>query len=290
MWNYIAGNPFLLGVRVAEGGGRNAGVAGLEAGGRHHPAGVAVPGLVVAGAPAGVPAREIRPLMPSAPEVGDMEEFGGDLGRIVDSGVMAVMRGADPDSVVDLAEALHAGGVTAMEVTADTPGAMEMISRIEEAFGDRDDVVVGAGTVLDAETARAAILAGARFVVAPTFDGETVELCNRYDVVSAPGVFTPTEALRAYEAGADMVKIFPAKSGGPGHVSAIRGPLEQIPVMPTGGVGPDNAADYVEAGAAVVGVGSALVDDEAVAAGDFESITETARELVESVEAARGRD
>lgn len=218
-----------------------------------------------------------------------MKEFGGDLGRIVESGVMAVMRGVDPDGVVDLAEALRAGGISAMEVTADTPDAMEMISRVDEAFADDEDVIVGAGTVLDAETARAAILAGARFVVAPTLDEGTVELCNRYGVVCAPGVFTPTEALRAYEAGADMVKVFPAKTGGPEHVGAVGAPLPQIPIMPTGGVGPGNAADYVAAGAAVLGVGSALVDDEAVATGDFEQVTDTARELVETVETARER-
>ena len=216
-----------------------------------------------------------------------MKEFGGDLGRIVESGVMAVMRGVDPDTVVDLAEALRAGGITAMEVTADTPDAMKMISQVDDEFDDDEDVIVGAGTVLDAETARSAIMAGARFVVAPTLDEATVELCNRYGVVCAPGVFTPTEALRAYEAGADMVKVFPAKTGGPGHVGAIKAPLPQIPIMPTGGVGPANAADYVEAGAAVVGVGSALVDDEAVATGNFEPVTETARELVETIESAR---
>jgi 2-dehydro-3-deoxyphosphogluconate aldolase/(4S)-4-hydroxy-2-oxoglutarate aldolase len=147
--------------------------------------------------------------------------------------------------------------------------------------------VVGAGTVLDTETARAVVAAGAEFVVSPTLEEDVVELCNRYGVVSAPGVFTPTEALTAYEAGADVVKLFPASTGGPGHVSAIRGPLGQIPVVPTGGVGPDDAADYVEAGATAVGVGSALVSDAAIADGDFDAIEATARDLVETVEQAR---
>jgi 2-dehydro-3-deoxyphosphogluconate aldolase/(4S)-4-hydroxy-2-oxoglutarate aldolase len=216
-----------------------------------------------------------------------MDEFEGTLGRIVDGGVVAVMRGVDRESVVDLGEALRAGGVTAMEVTAETPGAEEMIATLADRFADDDAVAVGAGTVLDTETARAVVSAGAEFVVSPTLDGDVVELCNRYGVVSAPGVFTPAEALTAYEAGADVVKVFPAKTGGPGHVSAIKGPLGQIPIVPTGGVGPDNAADYIEAGAAAVGVGSALISDEVVAQGEFAAVEATARELVEVVQAAR---
>lgn len=216
-----------------------------------------------------------------------MDEFGGILGRIVDGGVVAVMRGVDRDSVLELGEALRAGGVTAMEVTADTPDAVEMIAALSEQFADDHSIVVGAGTVLDTETAQAAISAGAEFVVSPTLNEGVIELCNRYGVVSAPGIFTPTEALTAFEAGADVVKVFPAKSGGPGHVSAIRGPLEQIPIVPTGGVGPDNAADYIEAGASAIGVGSALVSDEAVESEDFEVVEQTAQELVETVQAAR---
>lgn len=215
-----------------------------------------------------------------------MDEFGGTLGRIVDGGVVAVMRGVDRETVLDIGAALQAGGVTAMEVTAETPGATGMIGSLSDYFAD-DDVVVGAGTVLDTETARAVISAGAEFVVSPTLNTEVVELCNRYDVVSAPGVFTPTEALRAYEAGADVVKVFPAKSGGPGHVSAIKGPLGQIPIVPTGGVGPDNAAEYIEAGAVAVGVGSALISDEVVESGDFEVLEQTARALVDTVATAR---
>lgn len=215
-----------------------------------------------------------------------MDDFGGTLGRIVDGGVVAVMRGVDEDSVLELGDALRAGGVTAMEVTADTPGAVDMIDRLTDHLA-ADDAVVGAGTVLDEETARAVVDAGAEFVVSPTLDEDVLACCNRYGVVSAPGVFTPTEALRAYEAGADVVKVFPAKTGGPGHVSAIKGPLEQIPIVPTGGVSPDNAAAYIDAGAVAVGVGSALVSDEAMAAGDFDRIEATARELVETVQAAR---
>jgi 2-dehydro-3-deoxyphosphogluconate aldolase/(4S)-4-hydroxy-2-oxoglutarate aldolase len=216
-----------------------------------------------------------------------MNQYGGTLGRIVDGGVVAVMRGVERDALLDLGEALRAGGVTAMEVTADTDEAVEMVGTLADHFAADDDVVVGAGTVLDTETARAVVAAGAEFVVSPTLDEDVLELCNRYGVVSAPGVFTPTEALTAYEAGADVVKVFPASTGGPEHVSAVKGPLGQIPVVPTGGVGPDNAAAYVEAGAAAVGVGSALVSEAAIDDGDFDVIEATASDLVERVQAAR---
>lgn len=216
-----------------------------------------------------------------------MDEFGGTLGRIVDGGVVAVMRGVDGDTVLDLGDALAAGGVTAMEVTAETPGAIDMIGSLSERFADDDSVVVGGGTVLDTETAHDVVSAGAEFVVSPTLNRDVVELCNRYDVVSAPGVFTPTEALRAHEAGADVVKVFPAKSGGPGHVSAIGGPLGQIPIVPTGGVGPDNAAAYIEAGAVAVGVGNALISEEVVESEDYEVLERRARGLVETVRDAR---
>lgn len=207
-------------------------------------------------------------------------------GRIVESGVVAVLRGLERDAVVEVAEALHAGGVSAIEVTADTPGAIEMVGDIAATFADAA-VAVGAGTVLDSETATAAIRAGAEFVVSPTLEPDVIETCNRYGVVSAPGVLTPTEALLAVEHGADLVKVFPAGSVGPGYVRSIRGPLGQLPIVPTGGVDLDNAADFIEAGAVAVGVGSALVDDRAVAEGDFETVTETAQVFVETVEQAR---
>ena len=209
-----------------------------------------------------------------------------DLQRLVDSGVVAVMRGADADTVLNVADALEAGGVTAFEITADNPDAMELIAEVSASF-DESTAIVGAGTVLDAETARAAITSGAEFVVGPTFDPEVVEACNRYGVPVAPGVLTPTEALSAYEAGADVAKVFPASSVGPGHLSSIAGPLPQIPLMPTGGIDLDNVADYIEAGAAVVGAGSALMDGAAISAGEFESITETARGFTRRIAAAR---
>ncbi|MDQ2053728.1 MULTISPECIES: bifunctional 4-hydroxy-2-oxoglutarate aldolase/2-dehydro-3-deoxy-phosphogluconate aldolase [Halobellus] len=209
-----------------------------------------------------------------------------DVQRLVDSGVVAVMRGADADTIIDVASALADGGVTAFEITADNPDAMDLIAEVSASFS-AEEAIVGAGTVLDAATARAAIANGAEFVVGPTFDAGVVETCNRYGTVVAPGALTPTEALDAYEAGADLVKVFPASSMGPDHLSSIAGPLPQIPLMPTGGIDVDNAADYIDAGAVVVGAGSALMDDEAIAAGDFESITETAREFTRVIDAAR---
>ena len=211
-----------------------------------------------------------------------------DLQRLVDSGVVAVMRGADPDTAIEVASALADGGVTAFEITAENPDAMDLVAELSASF-DESAAIVGVGTVLDSETARAAITSGAEFVVGPTFDPGVVETCNRYGVPVAPGVLTPTEALTAYEAGADLAKVFPASSMGPGHLSSIAGPLPQIPLMPTGGIDSDNVADYIEAGAAVVGAGSAIMDDAAIEAGEFESLTETARDFTRTIEEARAR-
>jgi len=206
------------------------------------------------------------------------------LSRIADSGVVAVLRGVDADQLVGIAEALQAGGVDVVEITADTPAVTDLIETLTDTF---DDLVVGTGTVLDAETARSTIAAGAAFVVSPSLHEDVIETCNRYGVVCAPGVMTPTEAIRGYEAGADFVKVFPAKTVGPDHLAAMKGPLRQIPLMPTGGVDPTNAGEYVEAGAFAVGAGGALVDYEAAARGDYEVITETAREFTRVVEDAR---
>jgi 2-dehydro-3-deoxyphosphogluconate aldolase/(4S)-4-hydroxy-2-oxoglutarate aldolase len=205
--------------------------------------------------------------------------------RLVDSGTVAVMRGADADSLLRTVEALREGGVTAIEITADNPDATAMIDAVAGSFDD--DVVVGSGTVLDAATALETIRAGAEFVVGPTVEPEVVDVCNRYGVPVAPGAFTPTEALSAYEAGADFVKVFPASTGGPSHLGSLTGPLPQIPLMPTGGVDADNAGAYIRAGAEVVGAGSALVPGDAVAAGDFERITENARAFTAAVDEAR---
>lgn len=204
--------------------------------------------------------------------------------QIVDSGVIGILRGVEQDAAIDVASAVAEGGVTALEVTADTENVVETIDTLSSRF---DDVLVGAGTVLDAETARAVQLAGAEFLVTPTVNTDVIEVSNRYGTPIASGAFTPTEALRAYEAGADFVKVFPAKTGGPEHVAAIDGPLSQIPLVPTGGVGPSNTEAYIEAGAVAVGAGSAIVEDEAVATEDYARITENARRMVDAVESAR---
>ncbi|WP_066412573.1 bifunctional 4-hydroxy-2-oxoglutarate aldolase/2-dehydro-3-deoxy-phosphogluconate aldolase [Halorubrum aethiopicum] len=208
------------------------------------------------------------------------------LSRIVDSGVVAVLRGVPADELIAIAEALREGGVTAVEITADTPDVADLLGDVTGSFDD--ELVIGTGTVLDSETARTTLMAGAEFVVSPSLHEDVIETCNRYGAVSAPGVMTPTEAIRGYEAGADFVKVFPAKTVGPAHVGAMKGPLGQIPMMPTGGVGPDNAGDFVEAGAFAVGAGGALVDYDAAARGEYEAITETAREFTRVVEEARG--
>ena len=206
------------------------------------------------------------------------------LDRITDGGVIAILRGVARDDAAAVADAVVDAGVTVLEVTADTPNAMSAI----EAIADRaDDASVGAGTVLDAETARAAQLAGAEFLVTPTVNRDVIRTANRYGTPIAVGAYTPTEALTAFEAGADVVKVFPAKTGGPDHVAALGGPLPQIPLVPTGGVTADNAGAYVDAGAVAVGVGSAIVDHDAVAAGAYDRIAANARAVVEAVSAAR---
>ncbi|WP_435075013.1 bifunctional 4-hydroxy-2-oxoglutarate aldolase/2-dehydro-3-deoxy-phosphogluconate aldolase [Halorubrum sp. HHNYT27] len=210
------------------------------------------------------------------------------LSRLADTGVVAVLRGVEADQLIEITEALREGGVTAVEITADTPDVAGKLGEVTGSFGD--EVVVGTGTVLDSETARTTLMAGAEFVVSPSLHEDVIETCNRYGAVTAPGVMTPTEAIRGYEAGADFVKVFPAKTVGPAHLGAMKGPLGQIPMMPTGGVGPDNAADYIEAGAFAVGAGGALVDYDAAERGDYEAITETAREFTRVVEQARAGD
>ena len=206
--------------------------------------------------------------------------------RIVDSGVTAVLRGVGEDDIVPVAEAIHDGGVTALEVTADGKRASEKIAAIDRAL-EGTDAMVGAGTVMDAAAARNVIEAGAQFVLAPNLNEAVIDVCNRAGVVVVPGVMTPTEADRAMAAGADVLKMFPASTVGPDHIGALRGPLGDIPIMPTGGVDTDNVADYFEAGAVAVGAGSALVDHDAIEREDWDAVRESAAAFVEAVEDAR---
>ncbi len=208
------------------------------------------------------------------------------LHTILESGVVAIIRADSPTGLVEAGRALARGGVRAIEVTMTTPGALDAVTRLAEEAGD--DFVAGAGSVLDPETARAAILAGAEFLVMPTTDLATIELARRYGKVVCPGALTPTEVLSAWEAGADLVKVFPASLGGPAYIKALRGPLPQVRLMPVGGVSAENCADYIRAGACAVALGSGLVKRDLLAAADWEGITNVARQVVSAVRGARG--
>ncbi len=201
------------------------------------------------------------------------------------SGVVAIIRLHDSQAGHDVALALADGGVTALEVTMTVPGAVRLIEQLAATLPS--NVLIGAGTVLDPETARSVILAGARFVVSPVCRPAVIEMCHRYDVAAMPGCFTPTEILGAWEAGADVVKVFPATALGPGFFKDLRGPLPQVKLMPTGGVTRENAGEWIRAGACAIGVGTALVDGAAVAARRFADISANARHFIEAVAIAR---
>lgn len=209
------------------------------------------------------------------------------VGRVEACGVVAVIRLQDSSKLRAVIDALAAGGVKALEVTMTVPRAIELIGEIAPTLPP--DFVIGAGTVVDPDTAHAAILAGARFIVGPVLRPAVIDVCHRYDVAVMPGCFSPTEILTAWEAGADVVKVFPATALGPSYFKDIRGPLPQLKLMPTGGVSLENAGDWIRAGAVAIGVGTALVDAKMVAAGDFAAISDRAARFVEAVRAARGR-
>src|ERR1043165_1669143 len=192
------------------------------------------------------------------------------LNQILDCGIVAVVRSQDSQQLVEVVRALADGGVTVAEITMTVPGALDVVRQVRSALGDR--VLLGAGTILDPETARAAILAGAEYIVAPTVNLEVIRLCQRYDKLVMPGAFTPTEILTAWEAGADIVKVFPADVVGPAFFKAMRGPLPQVKLMPTGGGDITTAADFLRGGACCLGVGSQLVEPKAVAEKNFARI------------------
>jgi len=208
------------------------------------------------------------------------------LQRILECGIVAVVRSESPARLVSVVRALAAGGVVAAEITFTVPDAIEVIRQVRRELSDT--VILGAGTVLDTETARAALLAGAEYIVAPTLNLDVIRLCRRYDKVVMPGALTPTEILTAWEAGADIVKVFPADLGGPPYFKAIRGPLPQIRLMPTGGVDLNTAANFLQAGASCLGIGGSLVEPKAVASGDFDRITELASRYRAIVRQCRG--
>lgn len=195
------------------------------------------------------------------------------------------MRASSADGLMAAAEALVAGGVTAIEVTLTTPGALRLIE--QAAARNQTGLVFGAGSVLDPESARAAILAGAQFIVCPTLKVQTIELCKRYGVPVMPGAYTPTEVLTAWEAGADLVKLFPADIGGPAYLKAIKAPLPQVRIAPVGGVNLDTISAFIHAGADALGVGSALVSQSLLDSGDYSTLAERARHYREAVDRVR---
>jgi len=208
---------------------------------------------------------------------------------LIDKCIIAVVRAdSGGDDLVRVVEAVAAGGVHCIEVTMTTPGALDCIAAASRKLAGAD-VLLGAGTVLDAETCRAAILAGAEYIVAPTFCAATVRMARRYGKPVIPGAYTPSEILTAWESGADFVKVFPANIGGPDYLKAIKGPLPQIPLIPTGGIELDNIADFLNAGAVALGVGGNLVSKKLVAARDFDGLTRNARQFADAVAAARAK-
>jgi len=206
--------------------------------------------------------------------------------RIAKEGLVAILRGLEEDAALKTAQALMQGGVKVMEVTLNTKGALDAISLLAAELGE--EMLIGAGTVLDSEGAFAAINAGAEFLVTPTVNPEVLKVANRYGKPVLAGAMTPTEALTAMEFGAEFVKVFPAVSLGPSYIRQLQGPLPQIPLVAVGGVTVDNAASFLQAGAVAVGVGSVLLDKAAIDRGDWDLITQKAEKFVEAV--AQGRE
>ena len=208
------------------------------------------------------------------------------LATIREVGLVPVIRAESPEAAGQAIDAIRAGGVPILEITMTVPGAVGLIADVARRYGK--DAVVGAGTVLDPETARACILAGACFVVSPSLNLETIACCRRYGVAVLPGALTPTEVVAAWQAGADMVKVFPAGNvGGPKYIKALKGPFPQIEMIPTGGVSLTTAADFLKAGACAVAVGGELVDAKTIKEGKYEVFEERSRQFLEVVAKAR---
>jgi 2-dehydro-3-deoxyphosphogluconate aldolase/(4S)-4-hydroxy-2-oxoglutarate aldolase len=208
------------------------------------------------------------------------------LNRILDLKAIAVIRMADSTKLVSVVEAILKGGVECVEITMTVPDAIRIIKDVSKEIGDR--ALIGAGTVMDRETALQTIEAGAQFVVAPVFNPQVVEAVHDQGFVAIPGAFSPAEIVAAWEAGADVVKIFPATVLGPKYIKDFRGPLPQIRLCPTGGVTVDNAGEWIKAGASCVGIGSDLLNKQAIADNRFEVLTERARRMVASIQSATG--
>jgi 2-dehydro-3-deoxyphosphogluconate aldolase/(4S)-4-hydroxy-2-oxoglutarate aldolase len=209
------------------------------------------------------------------------------LRSILDIGVVPVVRTSSAESAILAIEAVYRGGIRAAEITMTVPGAVKALEKLADAFGDK--LVLGAGTVLDPETARICMLAGAQFFVTPALNLKTIEMVKRYSKIIMPGALTPTEVVTAWEAGADFVKVFPCGAvGGPKYIKALKAPLPQVEMVPTGGVSLENTADFLKAGAAAVAVGAELIDAKTIADGRYEVFEERARLFLAEVAKARG--
>ncbi len=209
------------------------------------------------------------------------------VSSILEIGIIPIIRVNSEEAAIKSIEAVYEGGIRSAEITMTTPGAIRALEKLADAFGDK--MILGAGTVLDPETARATILAGARFLVTPALKVATIEMARRYSTVICPGALTPTEILTAWEAGADFVKVFPCSNmGGAKYIKAVKAPLPHVEMIPTGGVNLDTIADFLKAGASAVAVGSELIDNETIKAGKYEVFTERAKLFLAAVKAARG--
>lgn len=207
------------------------------------------------------------------------------INRLIENGVVAVIRNVPKEKVSLVAESLIMGGVNALEVTVESKGALSALEKLKGKFADH--AIIGAGTVLDAISVNAAISSGAEFIVSPILKRDVIESTKRFGKISIPGVMTPTEMVQAMEWGADIIKVFPASVGGSAFIKHMKGPLPQVSIIPTGGVNLNNCADFIKAGAIAVGAGGSLVDQQAIADGNYEKITENAKKYVEIVREAR---
>lgn len=207
---------------------------------------------------------------------------------MLDCGIVAIIRANSGEQLVKVARALYEGGVDVIEVTFTVPNVLEILQAVRKDLGDK--ILLGAGTVLDPETCRAALLAGAEFIVSPTVNLEVIKMCNRYDKLMMPGAFTPTEVLTAWENGGDIIKIFPGEIGGPNYLKALHGPLPQVRIMPTGGVDLETLPSFFKAGACAVGVGSNLVEKKAVESGDMDRIRTLAQQYSTLVKQCQGNN
>ena len=209
------------------------------------------------------------------------------LNRMMTEGLIPVIRVSSAQEAVDVADAIKEGGVSFIEITMSVPGAIDTIKDLAKKY--KDDIIMGAGTVLDPETGRAALLAGAQFIVSPMINLDLIQLAHRYSAVVIPGAMTPTEILTAWNAGADLVKVFPAAQlGGPEYIRAIKAPFPQILLVPTGGVNLQNAGAFIKAGSTALGAGGELVDKKAVKEKKFNVITENTRAFLKAIKEARG--